>query len=67
MKSGRRFGKRGTGAPIVRLTNIIIGMALKKGAERYSYRAYGEGLQVRYRIDGMLKEEMIAPRKVILR
>ena len=54
------------GAPIVRLTNSIIGMALKKGASDIHLEPMAKGCRVRYRIDGMLKEEMMLPRKVIL-
>jgi len=54
------------GAPIVRLTNSIIGMALKKGASDIHIEPMEKGCRVRYRIDGMLKEEMMLPRKVIL-
>ena len=54
------------GAPIVRLTNSIIGMALKKGASDIHIEPMEKGCRVRYRIDGILKEEMMLPRKVIL-
>lgn len=54
------------GAPIVRLTNSIIGMALKKGASDIHIEPMERGCRVRYRIDGILKEEMMLPRKVIL-
>jgi type IV pilus assembly protein PilB len=54
------------GAPIVRLTNSIIGMALKKGASDIHIEPMEKGCRVRYRIDGILKEEMTLPRKVIL-
>ncbi|MCX8021336.1 MAG: ATPase, T2SS/T4P/T4SS family [Syntrophorhabdaceae bacterium] len=54
------------GAPIVRLTNNIIGMALKKGASDIHIEPMEKGCRVRYRIDGVLREEMMLPRKVIL-
>ena len=54
------------GAPIVRLTNSIIGMALKKGASDIHIEPMERGCRVRYRIDGVLREEMMLPRKVIL-
>jgi type IV pilus assembly protein PilB len=54
------------GAPIVRLTNSIIGMALKKGASDIHIEPMEKGCRVRYRVDGILKEEMMLPRKVIL-
>jgi len=54
------------GAPIIRLTNNIIGMALKKGASDIHIEPMEKGCRVRYRIDGVLKEEMMLPRKIIL-
>ena len=54
------------GAPIVRLTNNIIGMALKKGASDIHIEPMEKGCRVRFRIDGVLREEMLLPRKVIL-
>ncbi|MCX5811652.1 MAG: ATPase, T2SS/T4P/T4SS family [Proteobacteria bacterium] len=54
------------GAPIIRLTNNIIGMALKKGASDIHIEPMEKGCRVRYRIDGVLREQMMLPRKVIL-
>jgi len=54
------------GAPIIRLTNNIIGMALKKGASDIHIEPMEKGCRVRYRIDGVLREEMMLPRKIIL-
>ena len=54
------------GAPIVRLTNSIIGMALRKGASDIHIEPMERGCRVRYRVDGVLTEEMMLPRKVIL-
>ncbi|MBP9561188.1 MAG: Flp pilus assembly complex ATPase component TadA [Syntrophorhabdaceae bacterium] len=53
-------------APIIRLTNNIIAMALKKGASDIHIEPMEKSLRVRYRIDGVLREEMVLPRKVIL-
>ncbi|HPP06893.1 MAG TPA: ATPase, T2SS/T4P/T4SS family, partial [Syntrophorhabdaceae bacterium] len=53
-------------APIVKLTNNIIAMALKKGASDIHIEPMERSLRVRYRIDGVLREEMVLPRKVIL-
>ncbi|HOP86321.1 MAG TPA: ATPase, T2SS/T4P/T4SS family [Syntrophorhabdaceae bacterium] len=53
-------------APIVKLTNNIIAMALKKGASDIHIEPMEKSLRVRYRIDGVLREEMVLPRKVIL-
>ncbi|HOC45264.1 MAG TPA: GspE/PulE family protein, partial [Syntrophorhabdaceae bacterium] len=54
------------GAPIIRLTNNIIAMALKKGASDIHLEPMEKGLRVRYRIDGVLREEMVLPKKVQL-
>ncbi len=53
-------------APIIKLTNNIIAMALKKGASDIHIEPMEKSLRVRYRIDGVLREEMVLPRKVIL-
>ena len=53
-------------APIVKLTNNIIAMALKKNASDIHIEPMEKSLRVRYRIDGVLREEMVLPRKVIL-
>lgn len=53
-------------APIIRLTNNIIAMALKKGASDIHIEPMEKSLRVRYRIDGVLREEMVLPRKVVL-
>ncbi|MCS7281657.1 MAG: ATPase, T2SS/T4P/T4SS family, partial [Desulfobacterota bacterium] len=54
------------GAPIVRLTNTIIATALKKGASDIHIEPMEKSLRVRYRIDGVLREEMVLPKKVTL-
>ncbi len=54
------------GAPIVRLTNSIIGMALRKSASDIHVEPMEKGCRIRFRIDGVLREEMMLPRKVIL-
>ena len=54
------------GAPIIRLTNNIIAMALKKGASDIHVEPMEKSLRVRYRVDGVLQEEMRLPKKIIL-
>jgi type IV pilus assembly protein PilB len=54
------------GAPIIRLTNNIIAMALKKGASDIHVEPMEKVLRVRYRVDGVLQEEMRLPKKIIL-
>ncbi|MCX7857021.1 MAG: ATPase, T2SS/T4P/T4SS family [Deltaproteobacteria bacterium] len=60
------LAKEAEGAPIVRLTNTIIAMALKKGASDIHIEPMEKSIRVRYRIDGVLREEMILPKKVAL-
>ena len=60
------LAREAEGAPIIRLTNNIIAMALKKGASDIHIEPMEKGLRVRYRIDGILREEMMLPKKVQL-
>ncbi len=60
------LAREAEGAPIIRLTNNIIAMALKKGASDIHIEPMERGLRVRYRIDGILREEMMLPKKVQL-
>lgn len=58
--------KEAEGAPIIKLTNSIIAMALKKGASDIHIEPMEKEVRVRYRIDGELSEEMMLPKKVQL-
>ncbi len=58
--------KEAEGAPIIRLTNNIIAAALRKGASDIHLEPMEKGVRVRYRIDGVLREEQILPKKVQL-
>jgi len=60
------LAREAEGAPIIRLTNNIIAVALKKGASDIHIEAMEKGLRVRYRIDGVLRQEMMLPKKVQL-
>jgi type IV pilus assembly protein PilB len=55
--------KEAAGAPIVRLGNNIIALALKKGASDIHLEPGEQGLRVRYRIDGLLSEEQVLPKR----
>jgi type IV pilus assembly protein PilB len=48
-------------APVVRLTNMILLNAIKKGASDIHIEPYEKKYRVRYRIDGVLIEEMTPP------
>ncbi len=60
------LAREAEGAPIIRLTNNIIAVALKKGASDIHIEPMEKGVRVRYRIDGMLRQEMMLPKKVQL-
>ena len=51
-------------APVVRLVNAILVNAIKKGASDIHVEPYERKLRVRYRIDGVLQEEMTPPLKL---
>src|SRR5215510_3555664 len=51
-------------APVVRLVNMILLNAIKKGASDIHIEPYEKKLRVRYRIDGVLVEEMTPPLKL---
>ena len=51
-------------APVVKLVNMILLNAIKKGASDIHVEPYEKKLRVRYRIDGVLLEEMAPPMKL---
>ena len=51
-------------APVVKLVNLILSDAIKKGASDIHIEAYEKSFRVRYRIDGVLYEEMRPPLKL---
>ncbi len=51
-------------APVVRLVNMMLLNAIKKGASDVHIEPYEKKLRVRYRIDGVLIEEMTPPLKL---
>src|SRR5580698_2337061 len=56
--------KASADAPVVRLVNMILLNAIKKGASDIHIEPYEKKLRVRYRIDGVLSEEMTPPLKL---
>jgi type IV pilus assembly protein PilB len=56
--------KQAEGAPVVRLVNAILLNAIKKGASDIHVEPYEKMIRVRYRIDGVLMEEMQPPLKL---
>lgn len=51
-------------APVVRLVNMILLSAIKKGASDIHVEPYEKKLRIRYRVDGVLMEEMVPPLKL---
>lgn len=51
-------------APIVRLANMVISRAVADGASDIHIEPQREGLRIRYRVDGILHDAMMFPRKV---
>jgi type IV pilus assembly protein PilB len=51
-------------APVVKLVNMILLNAIKKGASDIHIEPYEKKFRVRYRIDGVLHEEMAPPLKL---
>jgi type IV pilus assembly protein PilB len=51
-------------APVIRLCNAILLSAIKKGASDIHLEPYEKVLRVRYRIDGVLHDEMHPPLKL---
>ncbi len=51
-------------APVVRLANIILTEAIKKGVSDIHIEAYEKRFRVRYRLDGALYETMVPPMKL---
>ncbi len=56
--------KEAAGAPVVRLVNAILLNAISKGASDIHVEPYEKKLRVRYRVDGVLIEEMEPPLKL---
>jgi type IV pilus assembly protein PilB len=51
-------------APVVKLCNVILLNAIKQGASDIHIEPYEKSYRVRYRVDGVLKEEMTPPLKL---
>ena len=51
-------------APVIRLTNLIIGRAVADGASDIHIEPGREGVRVRFRIDGVLHEALAVPKKI---
>ncbi|HAR96349.1 MAG TPA: hypothetical protein DCR97_10375, partial [Deltaproteobacteria bacterium] len=58
--------REASGAPVVRLANSIIVNAVRKGASDIHVEPLETALRVRYRVDGVLKEEEMLPKSTHL-
>src|SRR3954468_20416688 len=56
--------KSAADAPVVKLCNHILLSAIQKGASDIHIEPYEKSYRVRYRVDGVLKEEMSPPLKL---
>lgn len=45
-----------TDSPVIRMLNVILAEAIQQGASDIHFEPIGEGLEVRYRIDGLLQK-----------
>ncbi len=52
------------GAPIVKLVNAILADAIKAGASDIHVEPHPKGLNLRYRVDGLLRQVMTMPRRI---
>jgi len=59
-----RDGELGDEAPVVKLVNLILLEAVKKGASDIHVEPYEKELRIRYRVDGVLIEQMKPPVKL---
>ena len=51
-------------APVIRLVNLIISRAVIDGASDIHVQPAKENVKIRYRIDGVMHDEMLVPKKV---
>jgi type IV pilus assembly protein PilB len=59
--SAQQLAAASEDAPVVRLVNMILLNAIKKGASDIHIEPYEKRFRVRYRVDGVLTEEMTPP------
>src|SRR5688572_3133799 len=52
------------GAPVVKLVNAILGDAIRAGASDVHIEPREKGLELRYRVDGLLRKVMNMPKRV---
>ncbi|TMA32699.1 MAG: type IV-A pilus assembly ATPase PilB [Deltaproteobacteria bacterium] len=63
-EKGPSYDKSAAEAPVVKLVNLILLDAIKKGASDIHVEPYEKDFRVRYRVDGVLYEVMKPPMKL---
>jgi type IV pilus assembly protein PilB len=63
-ESAMELERESEDAPVVRLVNVLLLNAIKKGVSDIHIEPYEKRFRVRYRIDGVLTEEMSPPLKL---
>jgi type IV pilus assembly protein PilB len=56
--------KAATGAPVVKLVNAILADAIRAGASDIHIEPQSKGVDLRYRVDGLLRKVMTMPKRV---
>ena len=56
--------KSADAAPVIKLTNVLLVDSLKRGASDIHIEPYEKEFRVRYRIDGILYNQMTPPMKI---
>jgi len=51
-------------SPVINFVNSLIGQAVKEGASDVHFEPEKEGIQIRYRVDGLLHDVMSAPKSL---
>jgi len=59
-----KLSEEASEAPVVRLVNIMLTDAIKRGASDIHVEPYEKSYRVRYRIDGLLREVMTPPQRL---
>ncbi|MFI5167700.1 MAG: type IV-A pilus assembly ATPase PilB [Thermoanaerobaculales bacterium] len=59
-----KLSEEASEAPVVRLVNIMLTDAIKRGASDIHVEPYEKSFRVRYRVDGLLREVMTPPQRL---
>lgn len=59
------FGEGDDGSPVVKLVNLIVYQGIRDGSSDIHIEPYERHIRVRYRIDGVMREAMTPPSKML--